>query len=719
MTQRSGKTHKKGALFYQIYRPFLLTQVILSIVLVSIFYYLETNSTREKIGEYVSQELTLIATDFENRYGSELRTHNQSFETYFQDYLIAPEPLQPMVAREVEHKMLGALRNQPYYLSADFILPNGKHALGIKGTKRNIDPFDFSQQTATGSPINDAKLSLFESLKAIPLVLHAGPLRWLIPKREMHSQGPLQRASGQYSVISGWPVMDLHTGLLGGVLVIQKDVSSLFRMLQSVTVLESQIAWVVAPDGTILRRPTGETIDDAVIHKLPPAFQPRATKQQVGADLLVYRDFSILPDQPLFRVVFAVPDQLILQDVEDTARILGFTLIGSLSIVTLVAWFVSRKVSKPILSLASATQAFAEEKLDKPLEIQAKGEVKLLIQNFDAMVQKILSTRQIEKEMAQTNQALADVSNELMCREAAEREIFEAKEAAERASLAKSEFLAVMSHEIRTPMNGVIGLADILGDTALDDQQAEYVKQIQYSGKLLLSIINDILDFSKIEAGKLQACHESVPLKQLMENMVGLMRNQVTNRSIHLTFDNRLPENIISDGGRISQIVTNLVGNAIKFSEKDIQVNVGWSDRSQATSKEEDRPIQITVIDQGVGIPEDKVNTLFEAFSQVNYTANREYGGTGLGLAISKALVEFLGGEIGVESESGKGSRFWFTLPNRAAAILTESAPTSVEELQESQSVQFEASVLVVEDNTVNQVVARRILTNHRCSGIF
>lgn len=334
--------------------------------------------------------------------------------------------------------------------------------------------------------------------------------------------------------------------------------------------------------------------------------------------------------------------------------------------------------------------------------------------NFNMMVQKTLNTRQMEKEILQTNRALAQVSNELMCRKAAEREIFEAKEAAERASQAKSEFLAVMSHEIRTPMNGVIGLADILLESNLSPEQLDLTKQIQYSGKLLLSIINDILDFSKIEAGKLQICNETVSLRQLFSNTIGLMQNQAKGRSIILKVDDRIPEKIISDTGRISQVLTNLLGNAIKFSDKDIEVNVGWSQRNALDYAWEDRHIQINVIDQGVGIPQDKVDSLFEAFSQLNYTSNREYGGTGLGLAISKALVEFLGGKIGVESQVGRGSTFWFTLPNRVATLLTES--TSAVDADEQAPEQFDANILVVEDNAVNQVVVRRMLTSLGCT---
>lgn len=279
---------------------------------------------------------------------------------------------------------------------------------------------------------------------------------------------------------------------------------------------------------------------------------------------------------------------------------------------------------------------------------------------------------------------------------------------AQAAEQAKSEFLANMSHEIRTPMNGVMGMAELLAKTELDARQSMFTDVIVKSGAALLTIINDILDFSKIDAGQMELDPAPFRLSEAIEDVATLVSSRVAEKDLELIVrvDPKLPDMVVGDVGRIRQIVTNLMGNAVKFTEQGhVYVNVdGYVEGEGDDGKAQ---LKVSVEDTGIGIPQEKLDKVFDKFSQVDTSATRKHEGTGLGLSIASSLVELMGGTIGADSEYGAGSTFFFevTLPVHAEQRNKRKVPRDVSG----------SRILIVDDNEVN----RSILTEQMASWKF
>ncbi|MGB3223717.1 MAG: response regulator [Desulforhopalus sp.] len=375
-------------------------------------------------------------------------------------------------------------------------------------------------------------------------------------------------------------------------------------------------------------------------------------------------------------------------------------VVGGIMVASLIfAWFVSsmlqRYVSTPILGMAKVMHRVRSEKqYSMRINNVYKDELGILAEGFNSMLDHI----------QQRDQQLLD-----------------AKQTAERANRAKSTFLAQMSHEIRTPMNGVMGIASLLSGTSLDEKQAQYVRTINRSGEALLDVINDILDFSKIEAGKLEL--EKVPFRvqDIAEEAIALLSEHAHRKGLGMSFTiepTMLPY-VDGDPGRLRQVLINLLGNSLKFTCKghvDLTVSLKKRNNDEVT-------LLFKVKDSGIGIRREKLGKIFSAFSQAEDFTTRRFGGTGLGLVISKQLVKLMSGKIGVESEEGKGTTFWFTtvfsITKNSTYLSTEvhDHPSENNGLDDEQlSSRFlSAHVLVVEDNQTNQIVISGMLENIGC----
>lgn len=632
---------------------FLCVNIITSGILVVAAFIFHRNAIEKRTKEAVTQQLIILHDNFDNDYQQDLKRSLEVIvsSSLLDDYISVSKFEKAIVGKKIEQMFKQTIKTFQTFQNIRFVDADGNVTVGVKGKLRfkgsvNLKDNDLASLDSP-APTLAASLKLFQTLESIPLLLSGGYLEWFTPPREIQLEGPFLDEDGSLSLLAGVSKLDLDVGAFGGVIMIQQNLEKFLTNLREVKFFDENLIWIFDAEGNLLQKPAEERNCIDPSPHLADDFQGAPKLMDLNEGLIAYQDFSIIPGKPFVRVAISIPSDLLLKDFSSAVQFFSAVLFSSLILVLLVALYVSRYLSRPIIGLAHAANALSNGDLEATVEVKTTGEVQMLVDSFNQMVTDLKIQR---------------------------NELSRARQNAEQANQAKSEFLANMSHELRTPLNHIIGFNELVLDKSfgeLNEVQEEYLTDVHDSSKHLLSLINDVLDLSKVEAGKLKYNPSEIRIRDILTNCLIMIKEKSLKHGIQTSTDlNGIPDTIQADERMIKQILYNLLSNAVKFTPDQGQIWLSAKRVSHADAPKQGQSagaqnyILISVKDNGIGLQRENIKRIFDPFEQVDNSASRQFPGTGLGLSLTQNLVRLHGGEIWAESEGeGKGTTFSFCIP--------------------------------------------------------
>ena len=649
----TSKSKKGNSIFVRILIIFLCVNITTCAILIIIAFAFHRKAIEKRTKETVTQQLEILHENFQNDYRLDLKRSLEVLvsSSILDDYLTVSAFEKRILSKKIERLFIQTIKTCQTYHNIRFVDADGIVKISVTDKLRNKEAFNLKQiklesPTPPASSLG-ASVKLFQRLESIPLLLSGGYMEWFTPPRELQLEGPFVDENGILSLLAGVSKLDLDIGAFGGVIMIQQKLESFFDGLRDVKFFDENLIWVFDAQDRLLQSPEKEETRFEPTQHFMEHFQATPKLIDLKAGLVAYQDFSIIPGKPFIRVAISIPTSLLLKDFSSSIRFFTIVLVSSLITVLLVALYVSRYLSKPIIELADAANRLAEGDLAAKVELETTGEVQVLVNSFNQMVSDLNKQR---------------------------NKLSRSQQVAEKANQAKSEFLANMSHELRTPLNHIIGFTELVLNKSFGDLtavQEEYLNDVHGSSMHLLSLINDILDLSKVEAGKADYEPTEVQIRDILTNSLVMIKEKALSHGINIATElNGIPETIQADERKLKQVLYNLLSNAVKFTPDKGYIllsakRVSNPDKQilgrSAPNKEY---IQISVGDSGIGLKNEDLERIFQPFEQVDSSSSRRFQGTGLGLSLTKRLIDLQGGQIWAESDGeGHGATFSFCIP--------------------------------------------------------
>lgn len=621
---------------------FMFVGLITSGPLVFLSFKFARDSAERMAQQTVTQQIDIVATNFKQEFNTNLRRSLKAAAAseILSAFLSASQDERTIIRKRLETHFIRVENDYDGYSGMYYVDAEGRVVVSVEDKRRDTltgflaEPSDNAgQQEKTPTRIGMEKL--FHRMESIPLLLSSGGMEWFMPPREAQTEGPFVDEEGRLSLLTGLSKLDFDNGAFGGVVIIRQRLDGFVSELKSVKFFDENLVWLFDANGHSLASPDNKYVTLTPDEFVLPSFSKKTEFQKLENGLIAYRNLSIVPGKPFMRIVFAIPNSLLMRDFEPTMRVFLLVLIVSAVVVFSVALIVSRKFSKPIIELANTASRLAGGDLSTRAKIKSIGEVQVLADSFNQMT---------------TNLQIADAELKL---KAEELRLGLMKEM--ELNKLQRQFVSMASHEFRTPLAIIDSTAQRLkrrADRLTPEEAIKRVDKIRDAVKRMVNLMESTLTAARLEEGKISVEIGTCDLGRLLQNICA--GQQELNQSHIITCELvDLPATIQADSNALEQLFTNLLSNAVKYAPDTPEIAV--------VARGEGDEVVVSVRDRGLGIDEDDLPKLFERFFRAKTSTG--IAGTGIGLNLAAALAEMHGGSIAVESKKGDGSTFTVRLP--------------------------------------------------------